>query len=107
MVNETADGIYVIIKKIMICFVNVNPGICRGRSELCGTEMLFGPARSDSSCNLHLKDHELDGEEHDVVDRNGCLQHPSGNGLEWNSAYVKYVRDITETVNNNRKEKSG
>ena len=62
----------------------------------------------DSPCNFcTLKDHEPDGEEHEMsADRNGRFYSTRFRETDWNGipAYVKYVRDITETVTN-RKEK--
>ena len=109
MVNETADGIYVIDKENYdLLYVNESRNLFAGRKNCVGQKCYSALHGQDSPCNFcTLKDHEPDGEEHEMsADRNGRFYSTRFRETDWNGipAYVKYVRDITETVTN-RKEK--
>ncbi len=109
MVNETADGIYVIDKENYdLLYVNESRNLFAGGKNCVGQKCYSALHGQDGPCNFcTLKDHEPDGEEHEMsADRNGRFYSTRFRETDWNGipAYVKYVRDITETVTN-RKEK--
>ena len=109
MVNETADGIYVIDKENYdLLYVNESKNLFAEGKNCVGQKCYSALHGQDGPCKFcTLKDHEPDGEEHEMsADRNGRFYSTRFRETDWNGipAYVKYVRDITETVTN-RKEK--
>lgn len=79
MVNETADGIYVIDKENYdLLYVNESRNLFAGRKNCVGQKCYSALHGQDSPCNFcTLKDHEPDGEEHEMsADRNGRFTAP-------------------------------
>ena len=74
MVNETADGIYVIDKENYdLLYVNESRNLFAEGKNCVGQKCYSALHGQDSPCNFcTLKDHEPDGEEHEMsADRNG------------------------------------
>lgn len=107
MANETADGIYVIDKRNYdLLYVNESRNaimkVGRGIGKKC-YQALFG---KEAVCEFCTLDHQAcTGEEHEMrVEETGRIYRTRFREVDWNGipSYVRYIRDITEEVQNRR-----
>lgn len=99
--NETADGIYVISKDTYeLFYTNESKNLFLKDNITIGEKCykaLFGKSAPCEFCTL--KSHKPDNSEHDMlVDGTDKFYSTRFHETDWNgiSAYVKYVRDVTE-----------
>lgn len=109
MVNETADAIYVIDRENYdLLYVNEARNLFTEGKSCVGQKCYAALHGKDAPCTFcTLKSREPDGEEHEMlVDGTDRFYSTRFRETDWNGipAYVKYVRDITETVTT-RKDK--
>lgn len=104
IVNETANGIYVIDRENYdLLYANEPDGLFKPGANYLGRKCyaaLFGKSAPCSFCTL--KTHPPDGIDHVMaVDRPGRSYTTRFKETEWNNipAYLKYVQDVTEEVN--------
>lgn len=109
IVNETADGIYIIGKQNYdLLYVNMPQGNEDRKPVSVGQKCYKALYAKDRPCEFcTLRTHKADGKNHEMaVDGTDRYYSTRFRETDWNGipAYLKYVKDITEEVRN-RKEK--
>lgn len=103
MVNETADAIYVIDRENYdLLYVNEARNLFAEGKNCVGQKCYAALHGKNAPCPFcTLKSRKPDGEEHEMlIEGTGRFYSTRFRETDWNGipAYVKYVRDITETV---------
>ena len=109
LVNESADGIYIVGKdNYDLLYVNVPGNTADGKVVSLGQKCYAALYRKNEPCDFcTLRTHEADGTEHEMeVEETGKVYSTRFRETDWNGipAYVKFVRDISAEVKT-RKEK--
>lgn len=103
ILNETADSIYIIEKESYdLLYINMLEDGCMGMPEYTGQKCYTVLHDKSAPCEFcTLKTHKPDGKEHEMsVEETGQYYSIRFREINWNgtSAYVRYVRNITEEV---------
>lgn len=110
IVDEAADGIYVIDKSnYELLFVNESRKCFAGCENYTGQKCYAALHKKSAPCAFcTLKDHLPDGREHPMqVEVGERIYSTWFHDMDWNGipAYVKFVRDVTEDVRVRREKK--
>lgn len=107
--EETANNIYVINKENYdLLYANERKKkICEGKGKFCGKcyEILYGRTKPCENCTTH-SDSSIDCTDEIVFEEKGRFYATKLREMEWDGipAYVKFVRDITEEVENQKQK---
>ncbi|WP_294147838.1 PAS domain-containing hybrid sensor histidine kinase/response regulator [uncultured Clostridium sp.] len=107
--NETADTIYVVAKDTFeLLYVNETDGVYSPESDCLGETCYAALHHRKSPCEFcGIMAGRMDGEECEIKeDGTERIIYARSRETDWNGipAYVKYIRDVTETVQTRREK---